>query len=43
VWPPGKYDLRSPSAPRQTTEVAIAIAALNRRLDFGYPKSIRIA
>jgi hypothetical protein len=35
--------LRSRSAPRQATEVAIAIAALNRMLDFGRPKSIRIA
>jgi hypothetical protein len=34
--------LRSRSQPRQETEAALAIAALNRMLDFGRPKSVRI-
>jgi hypothetical protein len=36
------YGLRSRSAPRQATEVAIVIAALNCMLGFGRSKSIRI-
>ena len=35
--------LRSRSVPGQATEVAIAVLALNRMLELGRPKSVRIA
>jgi hypothetical protein len=35
--------LRSRTDRRRKTEVAIAIAALNRMLELGRPKSVRIA
>ena len=35
--------LRSRTDRRQTTEVAIAVRALNRMLEFGRPKYVRIA
>ena len=35
--------LRSRTDRRRTTEVAIAVQALNRMLELGRPKSIRIA
>jgi hypothetical protein len=34
--------LRSRSKPRQATEAAIAVAVLNRMLDYGSPKSVRL-
>ena len=36
-------DLRSRTKRRQATEVAIAVGALNRMLEFGRPKSVRVA
>jgi hypothetical protein len=35
--------LRSRTDENEVTEVAIAAAALNRMLEFGRPKSVRIA
>jgi hypothetical protein len=35
--------LRSRTDRRRTTEIAIAVHALNRMLDLGGPKSVRIA
>jgi hypothetical protein len=35
--------LRSRTEPRRATEVAIAVHALNRMLELGRPKSVRIA
>ena len=35
--------LRSRTVPGQATEVAIAVHALNRMLELGRPKSVRIA
>jgi hypothetical protein len=35
--------LRSRTEPRQATEVAVAVRALNRMLELGRPKSVRIA
>jgi hypothetical protein len=35
--------LRSRAPRRQTTEVAIAVRALNRMLEFGRPNSVRTA
>jgi hypothetical protein len=35
--------LRSRTDRRRTTEIAIAVRALNRMLAFGRPKSVRIA
>jgi hypothetical protein len=35
--------LRSRTDPGQATEVAIAVLALNRMLELGRPKSVRIA
>ena len=34
--------LRSRTKPRQTTEVAIAVASLNRMLELGRPKYVRV-
>ena len=34
--------LRSRSKGRQTTEVAIAVASLNRMLEFGRPEYVRL-
>jgi hypothetical protein len=35
--------LRSRTDRRRATEVAVAVQALNRMLEFGRPKSVRIA
>ena len=35
--------LRSSTDQRQTTEINVAVAVLNRMLELGHPKSVRIA
>ncbi len=36
-------ELRSRTDPRQATEMNVAVAVLNRMLELGRPKSVRIA